>query len=180
KRAKTAAATTARSLVRLQEQLDAQKSQLVQDRAAVQAREKAVRAAEVAVAKRELAAERAVEKLKNEERRRDRAQKAEQDAHIREPRTPTVFREQSVEKLKPKTGEILTQAQSRMILMMVFHLQNKGIGQVEAINQVSNTLKMSERDVSCVYLDWCSRGELYSGEVYASTGTEKGNVIDHQ
>ena len=50
KRAKTAAATTARSLYRLQEQLEILKSQLDQDMAVVQGREKVVRAAEGAFA----------------------------------------------------------------------------------------------------------------------------------
>ena len=138
KRAKTAAATTARSLSKLQEQLEILKTQLHQDMAAVQAREKAVRAAEVAFAKKESAAERAAEKRQEEEKRqRDRVQKVAQGAQMKESQAKIDFREQSLEKLKPKTGEILTQAQSRMILMFFFDLQAKGISENQAIIQVS-------------------------------------------
>ena len=62
KRAKAAAATTARSLYKLQEQLGILKTQLHQDMAVVQARKKAVGAAEVAFARKESAAERAAQK----------------------------------------------------------------------------------------------------------------------
>ena len=65
KRAKTGAARTAWSLDRLQQQLETLKSQLDQDKATVQAREKAVRAAEVAFTK-ESAAERAAQKRQEE------------------------------------------------------------------------------------------------------------------
>ena len=85
KRAKTAAARTAKSLDRLQEQLEILKFQRHQDKAGVQAREKAVRATEVAFAKKKSAAERAEEKLqKKEKRQRDIVQKAAQGAQIRE------------------------------------------------------------------------------------------------
>ena len=84
----------------------------------------------MAFTKKESTAEPAAKKRQEEEKRqRGRVEKAAQSAQIRESQVKIGFREQSVEKMKPKTGEILTQAQSRIILIFLFDLQAKGISE---------------------------------------------------
>ncbi|CAM9579790.1 unnamed protein product [Ascophyllum nodosum] len=180
KKAKTASARTPKNIARQQQQLEAQKSQLALREAAVEAREKAVQAAEVAIATREAADKRAAGKRQENEQQqqqqqqqRDKTQKEAQDTQQTETlKVKTDFIKESVEKLKPKSGEILTQAQSRIILVMLFDLQGKGISQNQAIIQVADTLKVGRRKLFRVYNHWWHEGKLLE-----TTGTGRGKAI---
>ena len=52
------------------------------------------------------------------------------------------FWEESVEELKPKTGETCDKTQSRMILMLLFDLQKDGLRENGAVLKVSTAVKI--------------------------------------
>ncbi|CAB1110952.1 unnamed protein product [Ectocarpus sp. CCAP 1310/34] len=135
KRAKTAAARGALAQERLQAELEQQRAALAADRAEMAQREQALRAKEAAFAKKEQEMARAAaqrEKCEQQEVERVQAAAAAAAEKVAQ---GLDYMDTSVHEVKPKKGEVWTQLQSRMVLMLLFDLRKEGCSENEAVLQ---------------------------------------------
>ncbi|CAM9667810.1 unnamed protein product [Ectocarpus fasciculatus] len=81
------------------------------------------------------------------------------------------FLEDSVESLRPKTGELTTPYQSRMILLLYFDLLKGGSSENKAKDQVAKTFRIGTDKVLAVRTLWYEKQELYQ-----TTGKGRGKA----
>ncbi|CAB1110903.1 unnamed protein product [Ectocarpus sp. CCAP 1310/34] len=67
----------------------------------------------------------------------------------------------SVHEVKPKKGEVWTQLQSRMVLMLLFDLRKEGRYENEAVLQVARTFKIGHDKVRRIINHWWDHRQLY-------------------
>lgn len=119
------------------DELEQQQAAVASGKAAQQQQQEALNAHVASIAKREKKLARDIEttearQQKRAQREQDLVSKAAAAAIAKQPALSLQFIDDSVEKLKPKTGEIATQHQSRIILMLYFDLVKVGCTENQA------------------------------------------------
>ncbi|CAB1121124.1 unnamed protein product [Ectocarpus sp. CCAP 1310/34] len=143
KRAKTAAARGPLAQERLQAELEQQRAALAADRAEMAQREQALRAKEAAFAKKEQEMARAAAQREKREQQEVERVQAAAAAAAEKVAQGLDYMDTSVHEVKPKKGEVWTQLQSRMVLMLLFDLRKEGCSENEAVLQADVFFKYS-------------------------------------
>ncbi|CAB1107444.1 unnamed protein product [Ectocarpus sp. CCAP 1310/34] len=79
----------------------------------------------------------AAQREKREQQEVERVQAAAAAAAAKKVAQGLDYMDTSVHEVKPKKGEVWTQLQSRMVLMLLFDLRKEGCSENEAVLQVS-------------------------------------------
>ncbi|CBN75656.1 hypothetical protein Esi_0151_0059 [Ectocarpus siliculosus] len=178
KRAKTAAARDALALDRRSAKLEQERAALVAEMAqreqALRAKEQALRAKEAAFAKKEEAAARAAaQREKREQEEVERVEAAAAAAAEKVAQDHLDYIDTSVHEVKPKKGEVWTQLQSRMVLMLLFDLRKDGRSENEAVLQVARTFKIGHDKVRRINNHWWDHRQLYETTAAGRAKTAK-------
>ncbi|CAM9976181.1 unnamed protein product [Ectocarpus sp. 8 AP-2014] len=161
KRAKTAAARDALAQDRLQAELEQQRAALAADRAEIAQREQALRAKEASFAKKEQGMARAAAQREKREQQEVERVQAAAAAAAEKVAQGLDYMDTSVHEVKPKKGEVWTQLQSRMVLMLLFDLRKEGCSENEAVLQVARTFKIGHDKVRRINNHWWDHRQLY-------------------
>ncbi|CAB1108449.1 unnamed protein product [Ectocarpus sp. CCAP 1310/34] len=167
KGANAAAARNAKAMNKLLDDMEKREAGVAAAETALAAKEEEVKAMKASVPRdrEKLARDIARSDLLQQQRERreqDRVSKAAEAATSKRPPLALMtFVEDSVQSLRPKTGELTTLQQSRMILMLFFDLVKGGSSENHAKQQVAKTLRIGTDKVLAVRTLWYDKQELY-------------------
>ncbi|CAM9933745.1 unnamed protein product [Ectocarpus sp. 6 AP-2014] len=173
KTVKGANATVARiaKAVRRLEEIEKREAACAEAEATLAARKEELNAMEAALAKR-------LATLEALEQAREQGRVSNADASSKLSPVALEFLEDSVESLRPKTGELTTPHESRIILMLYFDLVKRGSSENKAKDQVAKTFRIGTAKVLAVCTLWYDKQELYQttgkGRGKASSASRRG------